>query len=71
MNKKYYYEVYIFLSRKDGYSYLFESEKHLEDEDDIIEEAIKVNPDIEKDIDMCAYAQEISEEDYLKCTKGG
>ena len=62
--KKYYYEVHIFLGRNDGYSRFFESEKFLEDEDDIINEALIAIPDIENDIDMCDYAQEITKEDY-------
>lgn len=68
MNKKYYYEIHIFLGRSDGYSRFFESDRHLEGEDDIIEEAINKIPDIEGDIDLCDYAQEITEDDYIEYT---
>lgn len=68
MNKKYYYEIHIFLGRGDGYSRFFESDRHLEGEDDIIEEAINNIPDIEGDIDLCDYAQEITEDDYIEYT---
>ena len=67
--KLFYYEVHIFLGRNDGYSRFFKSENLFFDEDDIINEAVIVMPDINCDIDMCDYAKEITEEEFIEWTK--
>lgn len=66
--EKHYYEIHIFLGRDEGYSCFFESEKNLEDEDEIIEEALILVPTVRDDIDMCDYAMEISSEEFLNST---
>jgi len=68
VEQKYYYEVHIFFGRNNGYSSFFESEKYLDDEDEIIEEAIIIIPEIKNDVDMCDYAQEITRKEYKEFT---
>ena len=63
-NNTYYYELHIFLGRNDGYSKFFKSDKQLENEEDIIAEALKLMPDLDGDIDMCDYAKKITKEEY-------
>ena len=65
-----YYEVHIFFGRNEGYSRVFESEKYLEDEEDILTEAVRVMPDIGCDIEMCDYAVEVAEEEYKSFVGG-
>ena len=66
--KNYYYEVHIFYSKNDGYSKFFKQNKPLDDEKEIINEAIIEFPEIWYDIEMCDYAVEITEENYNRAT---
>ena len=69
MDKKYYYEVHIFLGQADGYSCFFESDKQLSDKEAILKEALIVIPELNDDSAMCDYAKEITHEEYLEATK--
>lgn len=68
-DKNHYYEVHIFFDRNDGYSRFFESGKYLKDDNEILEEAIKMMPDLKTDINHYDYAREITKQEYDRATE--
>lgn len=62
--KMFYYEVHVFLSRKEGFSKYFASTKRLLTEEDIITEAINTNILDNDDAKYVDYTEEIPESEY-------
>jgi len=63
--KKYFYDVHVFISRKNGFSVpvTFESETPLDD-DEIIQETVNQGILDSDDAKMVDYVEEITEEEY-------
>lgn len=66
--KYYYYCINYFYSRKDSGSYFLKTEKHLDTEEEVFEEAISTGLIPVWEFDNLVNYEEITDEDYFHAT---
>lgn len=67
-SKTFYYCINYFYSRKDSGSYFLKTNRKIQDQEEIFEEAIKTGLIPECEFDNLVNADEISKEEYFQAT---